>query len=382
MSNFESPFMARLFVAGIALLLVATNSGAVAATLDELLEENRALRARLAVMEQQLVGTGAAFHDHDESPHENHDHDHAHQHDDLEADNAALCDGHAEPHFDYCLMFERHHGGHGNCDLCGCSNGIHGHGHPDHAGHAHGPAYHHSIEGYPILHAARTEFFFVERHIHLRLDEVRGADGGVVDELEFEAELVYALNDRFVFIGTIPVVHLNPQSEPSTTGVGDFKFGLRMMAYNGERDGLLFGLDVVTPTGDPDRELGGDTLLLPSANWVHDFGCGTYMFNVVTWEMPIDVDQPEDLFLYDLVVLHSFLNTADFAMFRYLTSSLELNTEVVINGPSAGDTVVDATLGLTWLVGDENELSVGWSFPLSGDRNFDTQLVFNLIRHL
>jgi hypothetical protein len=44
--------------------------------------------------------------------------------------------------------------------------------------------------------------------------------------------------------------------------------------------------------------------------------------------------------------------------------------------------VVDATVGLTWLTGDENEFSVGWSFPLSGDRNFDNQFLFNFIRHL
>jgi hypothetical protein len=280
------------------------------------------------------------------------------------------------------LPFEDHHGGHGNGDVCGCRNGSHCNGNGHHAGHAHGPAYHHSIDGYPILHAARTEFFFVERHVHLRLDDVRGADGGTVDELEFEAELVYALNDRFVFIGTVPVIQLNPIFGPSTTGLGDLKFGLRMMAYNGERDAVLFGLDVVTPTGDPDRDLGGDTLLLPSANWVHDFGCGTYMFNVVTWEMPIDVDQPEDLFLHDLVLLHTFLGTEDATLFRYLTPSLEINTEAVINGPAAGRAVVDATIGLTWLTGDENEFSLGWSFPLTGDRNFDNQFLFNFIRHL
>ncbi len=356
--------MARIWTACVVLLLVGKASAVAAASVEELLEENRMLRSRLTALQQQLSDPSDAFDDHDEHLHANGKH------------------GCCVPHFDFCCPFEDHHGGHGNSDLCGCNYGKHRNGHGHHVGHEYGPAYHHSIDGYPILHAARTEFFFVERHVHLRLVEARGSDGGEIDELEFEAELIYALNDRFVFIGAIPVIHLNPLFAPSTTGIGDLEFGLRMMAFNGERDGILFGLDVVTPTGDPDRDLGGDTLLLPSANWVHDFGSGTYMFNVAAWEMPIDVDQPEDLFLYNFVLLHTFLGTEDAAFFRYLTPSFEINTEVIINGPAAGHGVVDATVGLTWLLADENEVSVGWSSPLSGDRNFDSQFLFNFIRHL
>jgi len=392
-----------------------TAQSATAQTLEQLRLENQSLRAELARMRRQVfVPTSTAADDHDHADHDHHhpgDHDHTgHDHDhgiDPHHD-PYWSDQACEPHFDYILPFPDHHGGHGHCDLCRCrSHGGHcghagdghagdghaghgnaghgnaGHGNAGHGhGHQHGPAYHHSIDGYPILHGARTEFFFVERHLHLRLADARGADGGEVDELEFEAELVYALNDRVVLIATMPLIHLNPADESSTTGIGDLEFGVRVMAYNGERDGWLFGLDVQTPTGDPDRDLGGETRLIPSANWVHDFGCGTYMFNVAAWEMPIDEDGPEDVFRHDFVLLHTFLHTADAACFRYLTPSLEINTEAVINGPNSGHAVVDATVGLTWLWGDENEISAGWSFPISGDRNFDNLFLLNFIRHL
>lgn len=374
--------MSRVLVTAVAILLIGLKLSVSAQTLDALLHENRILRARLAAKQPQFVSWQGAFDEYGQHWHEDDDHKHSHESHHSQKHGCALAKGRCEPHFDYCFPFEDHHGGHGYCDLCRSGHASGYNGDEDHHGHAHGPAYHHSIDGYPMLHSARTEFFFVERHVHLRLADVRGADGGEVDELEFEAELVYALNDRLVLIGTVPVIHLNPLFEPSTTGVGDLEFGLRLLAFNGERDGLLFGLDVATPTGDPNRDLGGDTLLLPSANWVHDFGRGTYMFNVATWEMAIDVDQPEDLFLHDLVLLHTFLSTHDVTLFRYLTPCLEINTEAVINGPASGRTVVDATLGLTWLMGDENEVSVGWSFPLSGDRNFDNQLLFNFIKHL
>ncbi len=370
--------MLRLLFASVALLSVGINASAEAQTYDDLLQENRRLHDRIRSLEQL-----ANFRDDDDHQY---GHGHAENHPTLEegkyVHQAWHGKGHCEPHFDYSCPFKGHRGGHGHCDLCACSSSFGGDGNGHEHGHAHGPAYHHSIDGYPLLHAPRTEFFFVERHLHFVLADTRDADDGEVDELEFEAEITYALNDRFVLIGAVPVIYLNPDTAPSTTGVGDLEFGLRLMAFNGERDGLLFGLNVTAPTGDPDRDLGGDTLLLPSANWVHDFGCGTYMFNVVTWETPVGVDQPEDLFLYDFVLLHTFLGTHDARLFRYLTPSLEINTAAVINGPASGRTVVDATVGLTFVVGDESEVSLGWGVPLSGSRNFDHQFLFNFIKHL
>ena len=166
-----------------------------------------------------------------------------------------------------------------------------------------------------MLHAARAEFFFIERHLHFRLADTHGADDGAVDELEFEAEILYALNDRVVLIATAPFVSIDPMAGDSTSGFGDLEFGFRFLAFNGRRDGVFFGLDVTAPTGDDDRDLGaGHTVLAPVASWVHDFGCGTYMFNTVAWEVPVDVEEVENTLRYDLALLHTFVETADWPL--------------------------------------------------------------------
>lgn len=379
--------MPRLLAAALAVLFLGLNSTSAANTLDELRRENDRLMARIAHLERRLeqpMGDGGFdYVPRDDARGDHHDH-HGHNH---HGDHAADCDCYdpcCDPHFDYCLRYHDTHGGHGNCNLnrYWSVNGGHGHDH----GHGHdldyGPAYHHSIDGYPLLHSPRTEFIFIERHVHLVCADARGADGGDVDEFEFEAELVYALNDRWVVIGAVPVIHLNPDADPSTTGIGDMEFGVRFMAFNGERDGVLFGMNVTTPTGDGDRDLGGTTAILPSAGWIHDFGCGNYVFNIVTWEIPIDVDAPEDVLLHDFVFSHTFLGTQDNRFFRYLTANFELNTEAVLNGVGSGSAVVDTTVGLTWVSGRDNEVSIGWSTPLSGDRNFNSLMLFNFIKHL
>ena len=393
----------------VALLLVGLCAATIAAqpasaqSVDELMRENRQLLAQIASLEQQMAANGvlptarrtAWRYDDDDferipreeanDGHGHHDHN-GHGHDGhANGDACNSCDScWCEPHFDCLLPFPDHHGGHGACDPCGCNSCNHeGHSHDGHEEHAYGPAYHHSVNGYPLLHSARTEFFFIERHVHIRLADVRGADGGQADELELEAELVYALNDRWVLIGTVPYASVNPMAGPSTDGFGDLKFGIRMIGYNGRYDGLLFGLDITTPTGDPDRDLGmGNTVLAPSVNWMHDYGQGTYLANVLTWEMGVDVDTPSDVVLHDFVFLHTFLGTADARHFRYFTPSIEFNTEATINGADSGRTVVDLTLGATWVVGEENEMAIGWSTPLTGDKNFDHLLLFNFIKHL
>ena len=175
--------MPRLLVTAVAMLFIGAKVSVSAQTRDELLHENAILRAQLAAMQLQVVGSQGAFHDHGEQWHEDDGHDHSRESHHSQQHGCALTKDHCEPHFDYCLPFEDHHGGHGCCDLCGSGDASGYNSNEDHHGHAHGPAYHHSIDGYPILHSARTEFFFIERHVHLRLADVRGTDGGEVERL-------------------------------------------------------------------------------------------------------------------------------------------------------------------------------------------------------
>lgn len=337
-----------------------------------------------AVSPPEEHGHADGPHAHDEATHDHgHDHDSGDSHGNAHGDDPCRC----ETKFERFCPFEDHHGGHGHSDLCGCCNGHgigeHGeHGHGDEHGHEHGPGYHHSIEGYPLLHNARAEFFFIERHFHFVLADVRGADDGEVNELEFEAELLYAINDKVALIAAVPVISLDPVDGPGTSGIGDLEFGLRFLAFNGKRDGLFFGLNVTAATGDVDRDLSeGNATIEPVAAWAHDFGGGTYMYNTVTVGVPVSVDEPENSFRYDVALLHTLLETSHSRWFRYLTPSFEVNTETALNGPDSGRMVVDLTAGLTWVVREEDEIAIGWSFPIAGDRDFDDLFIVNYVLH-
>lgn len=232
------------------------------------------------------------------------------------------------------------------------------------------------------MHGIRTEIDFIERSLEFQIADTRGADDGQVDELEFELELVYAISDRVVLIVGQPYIFLDPINDADTSGFGDLELGFRFLAFNGERDGVFFGLNMSVPTGDEDRDLGaGNTVLEPTALWAHDFGGGTYLQSVVAWEVPVDVNDPTNDLRYDTGLFHTFTGTEDALVFKYLTAIFEVNGATTLNGPDADRTVIDLTAGVRWIVREEDEVGIGWSFPVSGDQNFDSQLLISYFRH-
>jgi len=164
------------------------------------------------------------------------------------------------PNYDYLGPFESH-----------------GRGDPD----EHGHAGHTSPDGYPYLHGIRTEIDFIERAFEFNLVRTNNADNGAVDELEFEAEVVYAFNSRTLFIVGTPLRALNPIGGPNTAGIGDLELGLQFLGFNGERSMLFGAVNMTVPTGDADRDLGsGTTVLEPTLLWLYDFGHGNYFVTV------------------------------------------------------------------------------------------------------
>jgi hypothetical protein len=64
-----------------------------------------------------------------------------------------------------------------------------------------------------------------------------------------------------------------------------------------------------------------------------------------------------------------------------VTPFIELNGSTLLNGANYGRTTVDVTPGVFWTLGERNEFNVGASFPISGTRNFDYQVLMSWIRH-
>lgn len=269
--------------------------------------------------------------------------------------------GHAHRHFDFIEPYESH------------GRGAHG---------SHGHAGHTSVEGYPFVHGIRTEIDFVERAMEFDLVRSDGADGGTVDELEFESELVWALNSRMILIVGAPLISLDPIDEPYTTGPGDMEVGFQFLAFGGQRDLLFFALNATFPTGDDDRDLGnGYTTLAPTALWLHDFGGGSYIQNRWAIEVPVSTRDVGNDLTYDCSLCHCFVNSEDWAYFRFLTALFEVNGVSTLNHPDSGRTVVDLTPGVRWIVREMDEVGIGWSFPVTGDQNFSNQLIFSYRLH-
>ena len=241
-----------------------------------------------------------------------------------------------------------------------------GHDSHSHSGHT-------SLEGYPFLHGIRTHVDFIERALEFELGFAKGADDGEVDETEFEAELVWAINNRMVIIFGVPMAYIDPINEPNTSGVGDLEAGIQFLAFNGERDLLFFALFVGIPTGDADRDLGnGHTVLEPAVLYLHDFGGGNYFQGRFGWEIPVSTDDVGSEFRYDMGLYHTFLSTECNHHFRWLTAAIELNGVSAINGPDSGETIVDMTTGLRWVVREMDEVGFGWSFLFREHRTLKT----------
>ena len=283
--------------------------------------------------------------------HEGHSHDEQHQ-------NGHPDHGHQGPvEFDFLQRYESHARG---------ESEEHGH-----AGHT-------SIDGYPFLHGIRTEIDFIERALEFGLASSKGID----DELEFEAELVWAINDRIIVILGAPLIALDPMIEPDSTGIGDLEFGIQMAAFTGKRDLVFFALNMAVPTGDADRDLGsGNVALAPTAMWLHDFGCGYYTQSRFSWEMPVSTIVDGGEFKYDIGLCHTYMPSKYWTMFQYFTTVVEANGVTKLNGTNHGETIVDLTVGCRWIVREMDEIGVGWSFPVTGTENFENQMLLSYRLH-
>ncbi len=373
-----------VFLIGVILALAITRP-AGAQTLEELRKENLGLKLRIQALETALKKAEEHKHDHSHEGHK-HDHKHDHQHEG-QCPNGHEHNGHDHEHgqdFDYFRPYQSHRHGCLECFGNGLArnqvNHSHGGGHGNR--HANGDARHESIEGYPFVHGIRTEIDFIERALELDLVRTRDANGVSLDAWQFEAELVWAINNRMAFIIGVPLIALDPEEERNTSGIGDLEIGFRFQAFNGERLLLFFGLDIEAPTGDEDRGVGeGNTFLTPLALALVDFGGGTYLQSVFGIEVPIDTDEVENVFRYDLGLYHTFVSTESWRFFRYFTPAFEVNGLTALNGPKSGLTVVDLTLGFRWVLREFDEAGFGWSFPVTGRENFDHQLIFSYRIH-
>jgi hypothetical protein len=345
---------------GAAGLLLLISVAARAESHDELIAENAALHARIAALELQLM----------EDEHAADVHQHGHEHDEPAAHdhNGHAGHGHGGGRQDQQSHGNGHGNGHGHADLERCEPFHHRH---------------ETSQGYMLLHMLKTEHAWLEREVVFDLGFANGADGGTVDETELEVEFEYAINSHVMLILGQPVIFLDPDEGEGLEGIGDLEAGFQYLAFDGERTIVSFGLNASLPTGDEDKGLGaGNVLLAPRGLLWHDFCNGTHLHAEAAFDVPVDVDQPENALVYNVALSHTIAASRCWDYMRHLTPLVEANCETMLNGPESGTTVVNLTPGVRWIVGKHHQAGFGYSFPVTGSQQFEGQWLFSFILHL
>jgi hypothetical protein len=181
---------------------------------------------------------------------------------------------------------------------------------------------------------------------------------------------------------SVPYSFLNPNVGQNRNGFGDLSFGVQWLAFNGEYAQLSAGLSISTPTGDSEKGFGeGNASVEPILLWYYDLGEGNGLQTQFSIKSPLSVREPENEFSYNIGYSHTLASTKDCRYFRWLTPLIELNGSTLLNGPDYGRTVVDLTPGVRWFVGEENQMGVGMSFPITGDRNERYAVIVSYIAH-
>lgn len=234
----------------------------------------------------------------------------------------------------------------------------------------------------PIPDLFRTEAPFVERNFRIDYVGSGGLSEPVGDESAFVSELSYSFTDRFGVILGAPLVARNNLSDPDATGFGDLNAGVRYVAIGAENEAkfkLAWGLNVLTPTGDHDRNLGeGQTFIEPELLMFRKLGERSFVQSQFGFGLPARGGSSTNEFVWNIGAGHVFTDFATSQLFKFPTTVVELNGLSGLNGEDAG-TVVDFTTGLRWSIGSRAFGGVGLSVPLSETKNFESQLILSLI---
>lgn len=235
----------------------------------------------------------------------------------------------------------------------------------------------------PIPDLFRTEAPFVERNYRIDYLGSNGLQEPVGDESQFASELTYSFTDRFGVVLAAPLTTRSNLDEPDASGFGDLTAGVRYVFIGYENEDpfkLALGLNVLTPTGDVNRNLGaGQTFLEPELLMFQKLGKQAFMQSQFGLGIPTRGDNTSTDFSWNLGMGYVFTEIAVSQLFKFPTAVVELNGATGLGGSDAGMTVVDFTPGLRWSIRSRAFGGVAMSVPLSSAKEFETQLILSLI---
>ena len=246
---------------------------------------------------------------------------------------------------------------------------------------------HFSHRGTPFTHAFFTEPAFLDRDIFLDTRISRGEDG---NEVEFEAEVEWALTRRIGLALEVPFLFVDPDPGRTEEGFGDLAIAPRFLLVETSRWLLSANLEAVTPTGSERRGLGqGETGLSPTLSCWYDVGMFVTLNAQFGTEHGLESGDAE--LLYNTALIFSLLDsemveeTGDEHGRHFPAGMVNLLAEVTgrtgLSGEEHARTTAEFLFGLSYLVTSHLEIRSGLQFPLFKPREFDNAYIFSLVYH-
>ena len=233
----------------------------------------------------------------------------------------------------------------------------------------------------PIPDLFRMEAPFVERNFRLDYLYTNHLREPEANESQFFGELRYSFTERLGILISSPLLIRNNLVDEDATGFGDLETGVRYVAIGYEEEDtfkMAFGLNVISPTGNEERELGeGTTFLEPEVLMLQKLPRDSFFQTQLALETPTESGQATVFgYSFGFGRVHKSSNNN---WFRNPTPTIELNCETGIGGIDAGMSIVDLTPGLRWMIGGKTFAGVALSVPLASEREFETQYILSLI---
>lgn len=217
---------------------------------------------------------------------------------------------------------------------------------------------------------ARFDYIFLE-----------DADGGESSDHTLNLELEYAFTRNISIELDVPYTFRDFSEEPNENHFDNIGLGLKLANFSLENYGILLGggVEFEFPTGDDDEGIGSDEVFEVAP--FLSFGYKMNKFEFISFlelGFPFN-DGSEDEsaeFEYNASVLYH-------AIENFLQVLFELNGEVAIEGEEEGFSVLNLTPGVKITpFNDKNlALGVGFSFPVTDDKEFDFGLTSSIFYH-
>ena len=242
---------------------------------------------------------------------------------------------------------------------------------------------HFSALGTPILHSFNVEPAFTGRDL---FGTYRYRSGDGFDEHEIETEVEWAFTRRLGIIFEVPYIFENADDEGKADGFGDLAIVPRALLIEGDKFLLTTQVEIVAPTGT--NGLGGETAIAPGLAIWSDLGNWWTLNTNLAVEHIFDEDATEFLFGFGLVksfgerpdlspdAAHDHLCTA--GIFNLL---FEVTGVVGLNGEDEGVFTAEGLVGFSYGVNHYMDFRIGYEFPMSTPRDFDSGLATGFVWH-